>query len=146
MGSVFSFFPDMDTHENPRKLFFPEIRSPVFVGCVVRDDPVAGRLTYIVCASTCADEAENKAGDIVDNKSNEALQKSHLSFTFSPPFVDAYLYQIEQQPWIRRDCYLATVYENKVRFHDTDEQMNAALADGATRVHVSISVDTLFDN
>jgi hypothetical protein len=139
----------MDTHDlpkKPRKLFFPKIRRAVFVGCVVRDDPVAGRLTYIVCASTCADEAENKAGDIVDNKWNEAITRIRLSSTFSPPFVATYLYQIEQQPRVRRDCYLATVYENKVYFHDTDEQMNAALADGATRVHVSINIDALFAN
>jgi hypothetical protein len=149
MGAVFSFSPVMDTHDlpkNPRKLFFPKIRRTVFAGCVVRDDPVAGHLTYMIYASTCADEAENKAGDIVDNKWNEAITRIRLSPTFSPAFVGAYLYQIEQQPWIRRALYLATVYENKVYFHDTEIQMNDALANGATRVHVSISVDTLFDN
>ena len=149
MGAVFSFSSNMDTHDlpkNPRKLFFPKITRSTYVGCVVRDDPVAGHLTYIVYASTCADEAENKAGDIVDNKWNEAITRIRLSSTFSPPFVDTYLYQIEQQPWIRRVVYLATVYENKVYFHDTEIQMNDALAAGATRVHVSISVDTLFDN
>ena len=149
MGSAFSYlFHDMntnDTYEKPRTCFFPQMKHPMFVGCVVRYDPVVNYLTYIICASTCADDARNKAGDIVDKKWNETIQKIN-STAFSPPFVSAYLYQIEQQPRIRRDTYLATVVENKVFFHDTEMQMNDALVNGATRVHVSISVDTLFDN